>query len=269
MDSQGVDARRIREVEFRDKMRGYNQEDVDEFLEKVALGVEFLEGELAKAQAEVLSLRAQLSSSSEEAVAASPVAEADVIQRTLLVAQRAADQLRVEADQEAAEIRDEAQRQADRIMEEARSAAEQLRSETLDRLNADASRLADEIDALERRVSELSSIHSAAKSRIRGEVAALLAQIGGDDGGSETAEPAAPEESTETGQPLAEAVDEHLLVEPESDEADEPLGWMIADDSPAASNEDVEEEEEVPNFVFGNRSPSSSESIFLWEQRDS
>ena len=44
-----VSARTLREVEFREKLRGYNQDDVDEFLERAAAGVELLHDRLRQA----------------------------------------------------------------------------------------------------------------------------------------------------------------------------------------------------------------------------
>ena len=39
----------LREVEFREQWRGYNPEEVDEFLERLALGLEELQARLADA----------------------------------------------------------------------------------------------------------------------------------------------------------------------------------------------------------------------------
>ncbi|MGH9060729.1 MAG: DivIVA domain-containing protein, partial [Acidimicrobiales bacterium] len=44
-----VASRSIREVEFRQQLRGYNQDDVDEFLERVAAGIEVLQERLREA----------------------------------------------------------------------------------------------------------------------------------------------------------------------------------------------------------------------------
>jgi cell division initiation protein len=38
-----VSPKTLREVEFREKMRGYHPEDVDQFLEQVAAGIEVLQ----------------------------------------------------------------------------------------------------------------------------------------------------------------------------------------------------------------------------------
>ena len=40
MPSMDVSPKTLREVEFREKMRGYHPEDVDHFLEEVAAGLE-------------------------------------------------------------------------------------------------------------------------------------------------------------------------------------------------------------------------------------
>lgn len=39
----------IRTVEFRERLRGYNQDDVDQFLERMAAGVEILQQRLRDA----------------------------------------------------------------------------------------------------------------------------------------------------------------------------------------------------------------------------
>ncbi|MDP9388795.1 MAG: DivIVA domain-containing protein, partial [Actinomycetota bacterium] len=44
-----VSPQTIRDVEFREKLRGYHQDDVDEFLERVAAGVEILQDRLRQA----------------------------------------------------------------------------------------------------------------------------------------------------------------------------------------------------------------------------
>ena len=45
-----VSPKTLREVEFREKMRGYHPEDVDHFLEQVAAGIEVLQDRLRQAE---------------------------------------------------------------------------------------------------------------------------------------------------------------------------------------------------------------------------
>ena len=45
-----ISGRILREVEFRDRLRGYDTDEVDEFLEKVAVAVDELVAELGAAR---------------------------------------------------------------------------------------------------------------------------------------------------------------------------------------------------------------------------
>ena len=52
MGNMDVSPKTLREVEFREKMRGYHPEDVDQFLEEVAAGVEVMQERLRQAVSE-------------------------------------------------------------------------------------------------------------------------------------------------------------------------------------------------------------------------
>jgi len=101
----------FRDVQFREKLRGgYHPEDVDEFLEQAALGVEALLDSLRQANE-----RAQRA----EQTASEATATDDTLRRMLLMAQRTADQAVKEARQEAEELVSSARAQADSILAEA------------------------------------------------------------------------------------------------------------------------------------------------------
>src|SRR2546421_4775640 len=77
-----ITPRTIRDVVFRERLRGYDEDDVDEFLERVATGVEILQERLRQAveRAELAERRA------------SGMGEGDdALRRTLILAQRTAD----------------------------------------------------------------------------------------------------------------------------------------------------------------------------------
>ena len=77
-----VSPKMLRDVEFREKMRGYHPEDVDQFLEQVAAGVEVLQDRLRQAVE-----RAQRA----EAAAAEAGDSDETLRKTLVLAQRTAD----------------------------------------------------------------------------------------------------------------------------------------------------------------------------------
>jgi DivIVA domain-containing protein len=90
-----VSPKTLREVEFREKMRGYHPEDVDQFLERVAAGIEVLQDRLRQSIE-----RAQRA----EQAATEAGGNDDALRRTLLLAQRTADLAVQEGREQAARI---------------------------------------------------------------------------------------------------------------------------------------------------------------------
>jgi DivIVA domain-containing protein len=105
-----VSPKTLREVEFREKMRGYHPEDVDHFLEEVAAGLEVLQERLRQAVE-----RAQRA----EAAAAEAGGTDETLRRTLVLAQRTADLAVQEAREQAARILAGAEQQAQAVLGEA------------------------------------------------------------------------------------------------------------------------------------------------------
>ena len=115
----------FRDVQFREKLRGgYHPEDVDEFLEQAAVGVEELTERLRQATE-----RAQRAEQS--ATEASATDES--LKRVLLMAQRTADQAIREAQTEAETAIREARDEADRTLTEAKAKARSLIGDAEDR----------------------------------------------------------------------------------------------------------------------------------------
>jgi cell division initiation protein len=105
-----VSPKTLREVEFREKMRGYHPEDVDQFLERVAAGIEVLQDRLRQAIE-----RAQRA----EQAATEAGGNDDALRRTLLLAQRTADLAVQEAREQAARIVSAAEQQAQSVLGDA------------------------------------------------------------------------------------------------------------------------------------------------------
>lgn len=104
---------------FKERFRGYDQDEVDRFLDDVAGGIAALREERDALAAEVEALRG-----------GAPVALGDVdhvLKRTIGAAQRTAEDLVSDARRQAAELVDEARRTASRERELSRTEAELVR----------------------------------------------------------------------------------------------------------------------------------------------
>lgn len=99
-----VNTESIRNVQFREKVRGYHPSDVDAFVASVAEAFERLERRVKEAESRLAETESRASGSAE--------AE-DSLRRTLILAQRTADAAVQEAREEAAQLMAEARAQRD------------------------------------------------------------------------------------------------------------------------------------------------------------
>jgi cell division initiation protein len=147
-----VSARTLREVEFREKLRGYNQDDVDEFLERAAAGVELLHDRLRQAMERAMRAEQRASDLPDDD---------DALRRTLVLAQRTADMAVKESQQQARETLVKAQTEARTMVVEAEERARRTTEEAerdlreeLVRLESARQQLHKDIILLERHVEE-------------------------------------------------------------------------------------------------------------------
>lgn len=120
----------INEVEFHQKMRGYDPDEVDDFLERVAVAFEQLQERTRSADQRALAAeqRATDAPRPDPAAAAAPseAEETETIRRTLVLAQRTADAAIKDAQDEARRILDAVQEQSQRQQAEAQEQARKL-----------------------------------------------------------------------------------------------------------------------------------------------
>jgi DivIVA domain-containing protein len=161
----------LRDVEFRDRLRGYDTDEVDEFLEQVAVGVDEL-------HAQLLAARTQAASAPQAPAATrAAIEEDDSIRRTLVLAQRTADLAIAEAKEEASRLLDEAHAEAERLVTDAREEVVRLESAAESELKARVARLNHERDDLERAVSQLTALVDAERTRLTENLGALVALV--------------------------------------------------------------------------------------------
>src|SRR3954470_7522564 len=143
-----ISPKALREVEFREKLRGYHPEDVDEFVERVASGIEALQERLRQATERAVHA---------EQLVAETGDNDDAIKRTLVLAQRTADLAVEEAQEQAAVIIEQAQEQAREIVATAREEGDTIAQNAQAQLRADLGRLGTARDQLVADVRALES----------------------------------------------------------------------------------------------------------------
>ncbi len=161
-------ASRIRAVHFREKLRGYHPEDVDTFLEKLALVVEDLESRLADATERLA-----------EADRRSTVATAgeQTVRRTLVLAQRTAELAVAEAQNRAEAVVAEAEARAQERLAAVEEECVAVREREEGALRDELVRLEAAQDAARRRLDALEARRAEEHGRLTEALAELAAVV--------------------------------------------------------------------------------------------
>ncbi len=126
----------LREAEFREGWRGYNPADVDEFIDRVSMGVQELRDRIHALTVRAERAESRLGGENDETV-----------KRTLVLAQRAADLVVSEAKSVAERIVQDAHREAERTLSEATASATAQRMKLEQETAAAATRQRDDATA--------------------------------------------------------------------------------------------------------------------------
>ena len=193
----------IRTVEFRERLRGYNQDDVDQFLERMAAGVEILQQRLVDANERAA--RAE-----QQAQRAHQSEDDDALRRTLTLAQRTADLAVEEAREQAARIVESAQGHAQTLMADAEEQARRASEEAQARLRQEVARLQSARERLRQEVASLEHLLAEARGRAQAALTQAARQL-------EEAMPATPvpslrQEPEREGESFTEDVDEPVPI---------------------------------------------------------
>jgi len=165
-----LSAKLLREVEFSTSLRGYNTDEVDEFLEKVAVAVDDIQEKMRQ-----FAYRAERA---ERAVTdRGPDEDADSIRRTLVLAQRTADLAVREAQEQAAALMDSARTESDKLLTDAREEAQNLATDAERRHADELARLQSDRDHVSRELRELSELLETERKRLSESLHAALRYI--------------------------------------------------------------------------------------------
>jgi cell division initiation protein len=153
-----LSARDIHEKQFHDAWRGYNQEEVDDFLDRTAEVLDRVQRENHSIQTRIREL--------EQAVATSREAE-EMLKKTLVTAQQAAEEAIAKAKAKAEQLVGEAEQRAKRSNDEAReritSAENEARRKALDAEREHATRKRE----LDTSIERLRAFETELKQRLR------------------------------------------------------------------------------------------------------
>ncbi|HEY5025846.1 MAG TPA: DivIVA domain-containing protein [Acidimicrobiales bacterium] len=180
---QGSSLDSLRTVEFRQTLRGYHIDDVDEYLERVAVDAEALQeqvrqaGERLRQAAErIAQLEGMLQEVQLQPQASAPVSD-DTLQRTLLLAQKFVDQTQAEAEAQARVLVSDAEDRARRVLNEAEQRAKSVTEDTerhlreeITRLESIRAQLAGDVETIGRHMEN-------ERNRLRGALSDMLTWV--------------------------------------------------------------------------------------------
>ena len=142
----------LREVEFRERWRGYDPDDVDDFLERAAVALDELHERLREYTERAMVAEQRLTEGADAEGA---------LRHTLVLAQRTADNAVAEAQETAARMLRDAEERGRAIVGEARQEADRVAAESQHQVRVDVTlletakvQLQADIDALEQYLSE-------------------------------------------------------------------------------------------------------------------
>jgi cell division initiation protein len=168
----------LRTVEFRLGLKGYNVDEVDEYLEKAAVEAESLQGQLRQVTERLRQASERIGELEGGRRESAPAATAEVadesLQRTLILAQKFVDQTRRESEAEAAQVVGRAEEQAQATVQEAQDRARKLASESEDRIRQEVARLESLRGKLAGDVESMARHLEAERNRLHGALSEML-----------------------------------------------------------------------------------------------
>jgi DivIVA domain-containing protein len=184
----------LRTVEFRQTLRGYHIDDVDEYLERVAVEAEALQEQFRQSNerlrqaadriaqlehllAEAKQREQQRDQQREQQQVSAPQPERvadDTLQRTLLLAQKFVDETKAEAEVQARAAVAKAEEQARALLSDAETRARSAGADTERKLREDVGRLEARRSQLKEEIETAGRHIDAERSRLRSALAEMM-----------------------------------------------------------------------------------------------
>jgi cell division septum initiation protein DivIVA len=164
-----VTPRELRDTDIREGFRGYHRDDVDELLERAASTVEGLTERVRQLTERVQSAEGSAGKSRETE---------EMLQRTLVLAQKTADEAISEAQERARTLVEESETKAHNLVTEAEGTARRVAENERSRLESEVQDLSARRDALNADVEALERYEKEYRTRLRRAIESELDSLG-------------------------------------------------------------------------------------------
>ena len=238
-----ISAKVLREVEFRDRLRGYDTDEVDDFLERAALGFEELLAQIAAAT--------ERAERAERQAAELPTSDDDSIKRTLVLAQRTADMAVKEAQAEAEAMLAEARANAATMLNDAKDSSDKSLATAERERKARIAELDTRRDRLEEEIATLVGLVETEQHRIQGVLRTLLSHVDALGPTESVREAGAPSPTPPPGYGVANETQEvDVVSHATTDEAPRPQSPLFATSAEPLFPDDEEDDELDDGLAF-------------------
>ncbi len=178
-----VTPQELRSSEIKDSWRGYDRDEVDDLLERAAVTIESLTQKLQEAASRPVSAAPQAApaaAAATEVPLPSSREDADMLQRTLLLAQRAADDAVNEAQTRARQLLEESEAKAQSLVSDAEATARRIAEGERRRLEAEILDLSARREQLRADADALDAYATGYRERIRAAIESDLENLTGE-----------------------------------------------------------------------------------------
>jgi DivIVA domain-containing protein len=176
-----VTPQELRGTEIKEAFRGFNRDEVDDLLERAAVTIEGLTRQVQDLEAQLATKpAAPPTPATGERPLPSSRDDADMLQRTLVLAQRAADETVAEAQAQARQLLEESEAHAHALVSEAETNARRIAESEHRRLEDEINDLARRRDLLAANADALEQYVSGYRDRVRAAIEADLNSISRD-----------------------------------------------------------------------------------------
>jgi cell division septum initiation protein DivIVA len=164
-----VTPRELRDTDIREGFRGYHRDDVDELLERAASTVEGLNERVRQLTERVSNAEGSVGENREAG---------ETLQRTLLLAQKTADEAIADAQERSRVLLEESEAKARNLVSEAEGTARRVAENERQRLESEVQDLSARRDALNADVEALEKYESEYRTRLRQAIETELDSLG-------------------------------------------------------------------------------------------